>query len=65
MIRKGSVVRYIGDNPLLQQYNNYTVKKRSGNLILIYIPVVYLDGSVHKVEAYENLAYFEEISVDK
>ena len=65
MIRKGSIVKYIGNDELLKEYNNYIVHKRSHNLILISIPVVYVGGEIHKVRCYKNIEDFEEIVLDK
>lgn len=57
-MRKGDIVRYIGTKELMKS-KTYRVHKKYHNLILIYAPVKYLDGSIHKVAGYYPISDFE------
>lgn len=60
MIRKGSIVRYIGSNELAKG-KIFRVHKRSYNRVLVCFPLRYLDGSVHGSQSYIPLDDFEEV----
>lgn len=59
-IRKGSDVRYIGDNELAKG-KVFRVHKKDRHEVLVGFPMKYLDGSVHLCEMYKPIKDFEEI----
>ena len=59
-IRKGSKVRYIGDNEL-GKGKVFTVHKKSYNHILVNFPIKYIDGSVHAQASYYPISDFKEV----
>ena len=61
MIRRGTKVRYIGDRYDFAKGQVFTVRKKSRNGIFLLFPVRYLDGSIHRQEAYMSLDDFEEV----
>lgn len=60
MIRKGSVVKYIGNDPLMIG-QTFRVRRKSFHQIIIGKPTRYLDGSIHAVECAVPIEDFEEV----
>ncbi len=59
-IRKGSIVKYIGDDPLMVG-QTFRVRHKSYNHIIIGKPTRYLDGSIHSVECGVPIEDFVEV----
>lgn len=60
-IRKGAIVKYIGDNPLMVG-QTYRVQQKCGHLITIYAPCRYLGGEVHLQKCAMQISDFEEVN---
>ncbi len=59
-MRKGQKVMYVGNNEL-GKGRIFTVEKKSYNMILVYFPLRYLDGSIHDCSVYMPISDFVRV----
>lgn len=60
MVRKGSYVKYIGDDPLMKD-KMYVVQNRKGTMLSIYRPIIQDDGNIYTYLTAMKVADFEEV----